>query len=198
MQYKVLHTCGRLNCWSLRCSWSIASRRCSNYIFILNLLHGFNRLGKHNCKTKRETFWDLVRLILEIWRCFLFHESSSWIIVNNMVADSFKPQQLRWKQSLYPIWYVTIGSVPALQCATQFCPDVASIQMAGCVRFSIELNKNDLNDNFQVICSSHTALYWQCVLLHESYVSFSRIFICLVNPLSPGDVIWCFRTLNKI
>ena len=27
----------QFNCWSLRCSWSIAWRRCSNYIFILDL-----------------------------------------------------------------------------------------------------------------------------------------------------------------
>ena len=49
-----------INCWSLRCSWSIACRRCSNYIFILNLTHGFNRLGEDNCKTRGETFkfWD--------------------------------------------------------------------------------------------------------------------------------------------
>ena len=55
-------------CWSLRCSWSIACRRCSNYIFILNLTPGFNKLHKDNCKTRRETFKFLVRFILEIWR----------------------------------------------------------------------------------------------------------------------------------
>ena len=55
---------------SLRCSWSIACRRCSNYIFILDLIHGFNRLGKDNCKAGRESlkFWNLVRLILETLR----------------------------------------------------------------------------------------------------------------------------------
>ena len=32
-------------------------------------VHGFKRLGKDNCKTRRETFkfWDLACLILEIW-----------------------------------------------------------------------------------------------------------------------------------
>ena len=32
----------------------------SNYIFIIDLTPGFNRLGKDNCKTRRETskFWD--------------------------------------------------------------------------------------------------------------------------------------------
>ena len=56
--------------WSLRCSWSIAWRRCSNYIFILDLTPGFNGLGKDYCETRRETFkfWDLVRLIFEVWR----------------------------------------------------------------------------------------------------------------------------------
>ena len=48
----------------------VLSRRCSNYIFIFDLTLGFNRLGKDKCKTRRETikFWDLVQLILEIWR----------------------------------------------------------------------------------------------------------------------------------
>ena len=51
------------------CSWSIACRRCSNYILILDWTPGFNRLRKDNCKTRRETFnfWDLVWLILEVW-----------------------------------------------------------------------------------------------------------------------------------
>ena len=44
--------------------------RCSNYIFILDIRPGFNGLGKDNGKTTRETFnfWDLVRLIFEVWR----------------------------------------------------------------------------------------------------------------------------------
>ena len=49
---------------SLRCSWSIACRRCSNNIFILDLAPGFIGLGKDSCKTRRETFtfWELLRL----------------------------------------------------------------------------------------------------------------------------------------
>ena len=64
------HFSGQLNCWSLRCSWSIACRRCSNYIFILDLIDGFNGLGKDNCRMRRETFKfrDLVRRILETLR----------------------------------------------------------------------------------------------------------------------------------
>ena len=67
LQYKS-HLSRQLNCWSLRCSWSIACRRCSNYIFILHLTHGFNVLCKDNCKPILKAFklWDLVRLILEI------------------------------------------------------------------------------------------------------------------------------------
>ena len=62
------HLSRELNCWSLRCSRSIACWRC--YIIMLDSTLGFNRLGKDNCKTRRETFkfWDLVRLILEVWR----------------------------------------------------------------------------------------------------------------------------------
>ena len=64
------HFSRQLNCWSLRCSWSIACRRCSNYFFILHLIPGFNLLHKGNCNPRRETceFWDLVWLILEIIR----------------------------------------------------------------------------------------------------------------------------------
>ena len=53
---------------AFRCSWSITG--CSNDIFILALTPGFNGLGKDNCKTRWETFkfWDLVLLILEVWR----------------------------------------------------------------------------------------------------------------------------------
>ena len=55
----------QLNCWYLRCGWSIACRRCSNYIFCLHLIFGFNILRKGNFKPKGETFQfcDLVRLI---------------------------------------------------------------------------------------------------------------------------------------
>ena len=64
----------QLDCWSLRCSWSIACWRCSNYIFIFNLTSGFNGLSKDNYKITRETskFWALVRLILETLRYILF------------------------------------------------------------------------------------------------------------------------------
>ena len=44
----------------------LACRRCSNYIFILNLTPAFNGRSEDNCKRIQETskFWDLVRLIL--------------------------------------------------------------------------------------------------------------------------------------
>ena len=60
----------QLNCWSLICSWSIACRHCSNYIFILDLAPGFNILHKDKCKLRREVFKisEFVRLILEILR----------------------------------------------------------------------------------------------------------------------------------
>ena len=70
MYRQVSNIIRQLNCWSLRCSWSIACRRCSNYIFIINLTPGFNGLGKDNYKMRWEAFkfWDLVRLILETLR----------------------------------------------------------------------------------------------------------------------------------
>ena len=46
-------------------------RHCNKlHRYLLSRLPGFNGLGKDNCKTRRETFmfWDLIRLILEVWR----------------------------------------------------------------------------------------------------------------------------------
>ena len=62
------HLSRQVNCLSLRCSWSIACRRCSNYIFILDSTPGFIGLGRDNFKTRWESFkfWDLVPLVLEI------------------------------------------------------------------------------------------------------------------------------------
>ena len=67
------HLSWQYNCWSLRCNWSVACRRCSNYIFILNLTRGFKGLAKGNCKMRWQSlkFSDLVRLILEILRYML-------------------------------------------------------------------------------------------------------------------------------
>ena len=47
-----------------------ACRRCSNFIFILDLTPGFNGFSKDNCKTRREIFkfCDLVRLVQEVLR----------------------------------------------------------------------------------------------------------------------------------
>ena len=63
--YHKMRLCRQLNCWSIICSWSIACRRCSNYIFILHLSPGFNMLHKDNCKPIREAFQflDLVSYI---------------------------------------------------------------------------------------------------------------------------------------
>ena len=52
------------------CSRVGVCRRCSNYIFVLNLTPGFNGLGKDNYKMRWEAFkfWDLVRLVWETLR----------------------------------------------------------------------------------------------------------------------------------
>ena len=52
----ISHLSMQLNCWSLRCNWRITCRRCPKYIFILDLTHGFNGLGKDNCNSKVDHF----------------------------------------------------------------------------------------------------------------------------------------------
>ena len=55
------------------CSWGIACRCYSNYIFILDLKHGLKGLSKDSCKTRRGTlkFWNSVRLIVEFYGNFI-------------------------------------------------------------------------------------------------------------------------------
>ena len=69
------------NCWSLRCSWSMVCRRCSNYIFILDRTPGFSGLRKDYCKMRWETFkfWDLVHLILDFYgKCPFWISWRTW------------------------------------------------------------------------------------------------------------------------
>ena len=72
------------NFWSLRCSWSIACRRCSNYIFILDLTCGFKGLAKDNCKTRRKTykFGDFVRLT--VFTTVMYLENASPVALIHM------------------------------------------------------------------------------------------------------------------
>ena len=64
---------------------SIAWRHCSDYIFILNLISGFNGFSKDNCKTRRETLklGDLVWLILEVW----WYSAAGGFMVSNAVQS---------------------------------------------------------------------------------------------------------------
>ena len=80
-------------CWSLRCSWSITCRRCSNYIFILNLTPDFNGLGKDNYKMRREAFkfWDWARLILETLRYITLEITGTIILVPYLDVKSLQP-----------------------------------------------------------------------------------------------------------
>ena len=88
-------------CWLLRCSWSIACWRCSNYIFIIHLIPDFNGLSKDKCKTRQETFkvWDLVRPILEIWRYLTKVEEKQWM--RNGIYKSTETE----RSSGWQLWY---------------------------------------------------------------------------------------------
>ena len=73
----------------LRCSWRIACRHCSNYIFILNLTPGFNGLSEDNCTRIQETFklWDLVWLILEVLRYLQNSKDTQWVLLHIKRAE---------------------------------------------------------------------------------------------------------------
>ena len=112
-----MHPIRRWNCWSLRCSWSIACRHWSNYIFIVILIPGFNGLDKDNCKTRQETFkvWYLVHLILELWwylpfQTFLNTEMAQAVDIlphwkkHTMVVDALLIQGSMASAALVLIW----------------------------------------------------------------------------------------------
>ena len=73
---------------------------CPNYIFILVLTPGFNRLGKDNCKTRRETFKfpDLVHLTLEFWQYLFYHPS---ILMTKTVYSWHIGYAICWKATAY-------------------------------------------------------------------------------------------------
>ena len=89
----------------------------SNYIFILDLKHGYSGLDNDNCKTRREIFkfWDLVRLILDIWlysRCkwsvgLYFHTNSVPFCVDTwLYIQMYTPAQSKMGTTQYFL-YVT-------------------------------------------------------------------------------------------
>ena len=93
----------QLTCWSLRCSWSIACWRCSNYIFILNLRPGFNRLHKDNWKMRWETrsFGIWCTLYKRIYGIFELYVPVFWIIL--MTCIECIPSSINSTLSIIPI-----------------------------------------------------------------------------------------------
>ena len=87
------HLSRQYNCWSLRCSWSITCRRCSNFIFILDLTPGFSGLGKDNCKT---SFW--------IWCDLYWRFECIWINLNHCSIRDLAV--LIWQLMLHANWSV--------------------------------------------------------------------------------------------
>ena len=62
---------------------------CSNYIFSLDLTHGFKTMHICNYKTRRETFtfWDLVRLILDILPYVQITNINKWYTVSKRNSE---------------------------------------------------------------------------------------------------------------
>ena len=81
----------------------MACRRCCNSIFILD--HSVDGLDKNKCKTRRETmtFWDLVRLIVEVWRYSGRTVQISWLQMSRWSKEPGHQQPLYWLCRI--IWY---------------------------------------------------------------------------------------------
>ena len=115
----ISHLNKRWNCWSLRCSWSIACRCCSNYIFILDLTLFFNGLDKDNCETRWERFifLDLVRLVLDVLRyvdgIVVYNDTWEEYITRSCAAfDMLEKPSWHWicprRNSVKRRWYIKV------------------------------------------------------------------------------------------
>ena len=150
------------NCWSLRYSWSIACQRCSNYILILELIPGFNRLGKNNDKTRWEFFFfffwgggDLVGLILEIWRYYsLLLRAMPWWHMQSTLTKAQSRKYIKNYTCITPIqvMYTCIGSFATYFNASWFPKSMISWLSSfsyttqwtsdGCCRANISVSDN--------------------------------------------------------
>ena len=108
------HLSWQLNSWSLRYSWGIACRRCSNYIFILDLTPGFNGLGKDEMRIISSKFGDLVQLILQILRyqnCLWPHNSGTEIVDSETLVLQLifhMPRQQRHQQTCLELYHLVV------------------------------------------------------------------------------------------
>ena len=90
--YYESHLIRQLNPGSLRCSWSMAGRRSSSYIFILDLTPSFSGLGKYNCKTRRESFWGFGASYIRKFAVLIYMIWS--MIQSESVRRTISPSQL--------------------------------------------------------------------------------------------------------
>ena len=100
LNYRKISNISRTNCQSLRCSWSIACRRCSNYIFIYDLTSGFKGFGKDSHKIVQKSFKKKQHYQMEVAynnvfrRFFGYDRFFSQMFVENRV-DNFGARMRR-------------------------------------------------------------------------------------------------------
>ena len=162
------HFSRQLNSWSLRCSWSIACGGRSNYISILDLTPGDNRLDINNCKTRRKAFkcWDLMRLISDTLRYVLIYvkESQNVMIVQypGLCVQPFD-HCVEWIDVL-----MTWGHFP------HYCPSRSRGSLISLDDHSLILN-NILKEQSR-FCWSDT--HWQLCDVINGILVYHRIFWC--------------------
>ena len=104
-----MHLSRQWNCWSLTCSWSIACRRCSNYIFILNLNTWLQWIGQRQLQDEMRNInvWGLgatyireltVNHISERGHC------SPWSLYINQYWLRARASQTPYAPSVVHVW----------------------------------------------------------------------------------------------
>ena len=191
----------------VRCSWSVACWRCSNYIIIPNLTHGFNELGKDNFKARGETFmfWDLVHLVLEVWQYITILPATNVFLVS-ICNTTFIPKLLPLTvHGLYLIFIVIIDVLHVMLAILSQIPfgdlpawmNIKAFMVESKDEHEISWHGNIIckNKHYHVMTWNHLH-YWSFVRgIHWSPVDSSHkgavvqtLMVSLF--LSPPNIIW--------
>ena len=87
-----MHLSRQWNCRLLRCSRSIACRRCSNYIFIIDLTPGLKGLGKDDFKTR----WESFKFCASYIRDFTVVRGCQWDCLTDKLWSVFNTLRPKW------------------------------------------------------------------------------------------------------
>ena len=169
-----------------------------------NLTHGLNGLGKDNCKTRRDTFWDLVWIMLEVWRywnalawnnfiilCMLFTSICKYMItlpIHVMCIRTCRPNNIPNRN------LVVYGCLQRNMCI----PKTLVYEDNAVWFYDAKRNRQFISCTYVYVCiHTHTYIYIYLVIYnwHREVISNRKETSCLPL-LNAGFESWKFETPN--